>query len=128
MPRTPIPPERVNKRNTNLRKYDDQMWRELRKTRFKKSVPNPYANEMAAEEIRTAITPDPVFDHDMAVFINTMLSPREADLFRLFLYGGKLNQWDIANILGISQSTVHNELETILNLVKEYYYGAAGRQ
>lgn len=122
MTKNPIPADRVNKRNTNLRKHDDDLWRELRKTRFKRAVPNAYVNEMAAEEIRTTITPDPVFDHDMAVFMNQKLSPREADIFRLFLYGGKLVQQDIAAILGTSQSTVHNELEVILQLVREHYY------
>jgi len=39
-----IPIERVRKDNTNLRKYDDKLWRALRKERFKKAIPDMFVN------------------------------------------------------------------------------------
>lgn len=118
-----IPANRVNKNNTNIRNYSDGLWRELRKTRFKKANPNGYSNEVEAEERRAAAASDPVFDHDMSRFIAEKLTAQEAEIFRLFLYGGKFGQVEIAAVLGVCQATVANKLARILRMVREYYYG-----
>lgn len=129
-----ITADRVKKDNSNIRKYDDKLWRELRKERFKKATPDIFVNEMAAEQqaIRDAVHSD--FDVDVDNFINTHLNAREASIFRLFVYGGKIRQADIGDILNISQSTVTNTLmgtpgtdtkpptKGILRMFGEYYY------
>jgi DNA-binding NarL/FixJ family response regulator len=76
-----------------------------------------------------ANTPQLMFKHDIESFITQKLSTREAEIFRLFLYGGRITQTDIAEHLGICQATVANTLKTILKLVKDEFYGEEyGRQ
>jgi len=117
-----IPIEKIRKDNTNLRKYDDKLWRVLRKERFKKAVPDLFVNEMAAEQQAHRDDPHNDFNADIETFIKTKLSAREAAMFRLFVYGGKINQVEIGDILGVSQSTVANTLKATLELFRVYYY------
>lgn len=122
-----IPADRVNKRNTNIRKFSDPIWRELRKLRFKPANPNPYYNELAAEEVRLRYEGNPDFDHDAQQFMALMLSQREAEVFYLYTYGGnKITQTDIAGALGVTQGTVANDLAKIIPMFKEFYYGSGG--
>lgn len=122
-----IPAARVNKRNTNVRKYSDHIWRELRKLRFKPACPNLFVNEMAAEEVRLRYEGDPDFDHDVSQFIRLKLTLREGQVFQLYVYGGKITQMDIAGVLGVTQGTVANDLARILPMFKEFYYGGNRR-
>jgi len=129
-----IPLERVNKDNTNIRKYSDSLWRELRKERYKKANPDSIVNEMAAEQQAHHDNTHSDFNTDVDTFIATYLKAREAYIFRLFLYGGKIRQSDIGDIVGVSQSTVTNTLmgippkgnkpgtKGVLQMFREYYY------
>ena len=118
-----IEAHQVRKDNSNLREFSDSLWRALRKERFKPAKPDAYTNEMAAEEYTLANTPHVVFKHDMENFIASKLTPREGDIFRLFLFGGRMTQTDIAEYLGVCQAPVANTLKVILKLVKDDFYG-----
>jgi len=117
-----IPLERVRKDNTNLRKYDDSLWRALRKERFKKASPDMFVNEMAAEQQAHRDDPHSDFNTDVITFVETKLNTRESEIFRLFVYGGKINQVEIGEMLGVSQATVANTLKYLLELFRDYYY------
>lgn len=117
-----IPLEKVRKDNTNLRKFDDKLWRVLRKERFKKANPDLFVNEMAAEEQGLQYKTHTDFDTDVATFIKTRLNKREAEIFHLYLYGGKITQTDIGDMLGVCQATVTNTLQGVLALFHAYYY------
>ena len=119
---TCIPAERVRKDNTNIRKHSDILWRELRKLRFKKAVPDMFTNEMAAEQLSHQTDPHSDFIVDVEKFITTKLSRKEADIFRLYVFGGKIRQVDIGDTLGVSQSTVTNTIVKVLSMFKEYYW------
>jgi len=117
-----ITAEQVNKDNSNLRKFDDGLWRELRKERFKKAEPDLFTNEMAAEQQALRDDPGSDFNVDFDKFAKNYLSEQEAKIFRLYVYGGKIRQVDIGALLGVSQSTVTNTLTRVLGIFKEYYY------
>ena len=117
-----VPVERVKKDNSNIRKYDDNLWRELRKLRFKKASPDVFTNEMAAEVAQLRLDPQSVFNVDIEYFMDRYLSEQEAKIFSLYLYGGKLRQSDIGRLLGVSQPTVTNTIARVLGIFKDYYY------
>lgn len=117
-----IPAERVKKDNSNLRKHSDELWRALRKLRFKKACPDMFTNEMAAEQSAMQADPGSDFSVDVEKFINEYLSDREANIFRLYVFGGKIRQVDIGDMLGVSQATVTNSINKALELFKEYYW------
>lgn len=119
---TSIPAEKVRKDNTNLRKHSDILWRELRKLRFKKAAPDMFTNEMAAEQLSLHSDPHSDFVVDIEKFITTKLSKKEADIFRLYVFGGRIRQVDIGDTLGVSQSTVTNTIVKVLGMFKEYYW------
>jgi len=119
---TVIPAEKVKKDNSNIRKHSDKLWRELRKLRFKKANPESFTNEMAAEELALHTNPGSDFAVDVERFIQKYLSVREAQIFRSYVFGGKVRQVDIGDILHVSQSTVTNSLSRSLKLFKEYYW------
>jgi len=77
---------------------------------------------MSAEQQAHRDDPHNEFNADIDKFIKTKLSPREAKMFRLFVYGGKINQVEIGEILGVSQATVANTLKYLLELFRDYYY------
>ena len=122
-----IPIEKVRKDNTNIRKYDDKLWRALRKERFKKAVPDMFVNEMAAEQQAHRDDPRSNFNADLETFITTKLNKREADIFKLYVYGGRINQTDIGDMLGVCQATVANTLQSVLGLFRDYYYADINR-
>lgn len=114
--------DKVKRDNSNIRKFSDSLWRVLRKERFKKANPDMFTNEMAAEELglRDASTSD--FDCDVDSFAAKFLTKREESVLRLFLYGGKVCQTEMGEILQVSQPTITNELRRILLKFAEYYY------
>lgn len=117
-----ITAEQVNKDNTNLRKFSDELWRALRKERFKKADPDKFVNQMAAEQLSFQSDPHSNFRKDIETFMATKLSPRRAKIFSLFVFGGKIGQADIGKILGVSQATVANDLKASLSLFKTWYF------
>lgn len=129
-----ITAEQVKKDNSNIRKYDDKLWRVLRKERFKPARPDIFVNEMAAEQQAIRDDAHTDFRSDVDKFIDLNLNSREASILRLYLFGGKIRQTDIGDILNISQSTVTNTLmgtknkhgeyvnKGVLRLLAEYYY------
>lgn len=117
-----IPAEKVKKDNSNLRKHSDSLWRALRKLRFKKANPDIFSNEMAAEQHALSTDPHSDFTVDVEKFIQEYLSEKEARIFRLYVFGGKIIQSDIGAILGVSQSTVTNSIRKSLELFKDYYW------
>jgi len=112
----------VNRDNTNIRKYSDSLWRALRKERFKKANPDKFVNEMAAEHLAFRSDPQSDFKSDIERFSNSQLSEREAKVFSLFIFGGKLGQAEIGQILGVCQATVANDLKCCLELFKRWYF------
>jgi hypothetical protein len=136
-----IAAERVYRNNSNIRKFSDVLWRELRKLNKLKRrsvTPDPYTNEMMAEIFSLQTNPHSDFVYDVEKFIATKLSEREGVVFRLFLFGGNIKQKEIAAMIGntrgedqdatISQSTVNNELQNAITQFKEYYYGDINEQ
>lgn len=117
-----IPAEKVKKDNSNLRKHSDPLWRAMRKLRFKKANPDVFTNEMAAENLALQSDPGSDFNVDVERFITEYLSEREAQIFRIYVFGGKIRQVDIGDILGVSQATVTNSINKALELFKEYYW------
>lgn len=117
-----IPWEKLRKDNSNIRKFDDRLWRELRKERFKPAKPDVYTNEMAAEAIVNQNTPNSNFHVDVENFMTRYLSPQEAAVFKLFVFCGKIRQAEIGEILGIAQPTVAVILARVLGLFREHYY------
>ena len=113
----------VKKDNTNIRRYSDSLWRALRKERFKKADPNKFVNEMAAEQLAFETDENSDFKNDVAKFVATKLTEREGKIFSLFVFGGKMGQVDIGNILGVCQATISNDLNNSLALFREWYYG-----
>jgi DNA-directed RNA polymerase specialized sigma subunit len=113
----------VKKDNSNIRGYSDTLWRELRKERFKPANPDLFTNQMAAEQHSLNNRSDVDFIHDINKFIDLKLKPREAAILRLFLFGGGLTQWEIAEEIGTCQATVANTLRSVLKIVKEDFYG-----
>lgn len=113
----------VKKDNSNIRCYSDELWRALRKERFKPAKPDVFTNQMAAEEYRLERNPHVDFKQDIERFIDTKLSPKEASIFRLFVFGGRITQEEIAELLGICQASVAQTLKTVLKLAREELYG-----
>ncbi|BCS54031.1 hypothetical protein [Geobacter sp. SVR] len=137
-----ITPEKVKRDNSNIRKYSDTFWRELRKLNKlnRKTInPDPYTNEMMSEIMRLSMNPNSDFNIDVGNFVEKKLSEREAFIFKMFLYGGNIKQQDIANswigtqkdcdgnLKSVSQSLVNIELKRILKMFKEYYYDGEKR-
>ena len=117
-----ITANQVKRDNSNIRKFDDNLWRQLRKERFKKASPDLFTNEMAAEQQSHHLDPSSDFNVDVEKFSDQYLSELEAKIFKLYLFGGKIRQVDIGELLGVSQSTVTNTLTRVLGIFKEYYY------
>ena len=117
-----IPATKVKRDNSNLRKHSDELWRALRKLRFKKANPDVFTNEMAAEHISIQADPCSDFNADVERFILEYLNVREAEIFRIYVFGGRIRQVDIGDMLGVSQATVANSINKALSLFKEYYW------
>lgn len=114
--------DKVKRDNTNIRKYDDHLWRVLRKERFKKANPDKFVNEMAAENVAIQMSPGSDFKQDIEKFTSLYLTEREAKVFTLFVFGGKIGQVEIGKILGVCQATIASDLRVALDLFEKWYF------
>ncbi len=112
----------VKRDNSNIVYYDVELFKALRKERFKKANPDLMHNEMAGEQKQREQDPCADFKLDVERFCNTRLTEREAKIFKAWLFGGKIRQVDIGKLVGVSQAVVSIELNVVLDLFKKFYY------
>lgn len=115
-----LPPEKVRKDNTNLYRYSTKLDKALRKDRFRKAQPHKFAEYCAAANLNGTEDPFPELEFNMDVEkFMSLLSDRDSQILRLHLF--KLNQTEIADVLGISQTAVCFSLRDIRGWFADFY-------
>lgn len=114
-----IPLERVKKDNSNIRGFNDRLWRELRKERFRKPQHEKYISYCISAG-KTSFNPynDLNTTLDIEEFKN-QLSEIEKECFEYFLVG--MIQEEIAIMMGNSQGRVSQILTKVVEKFKEFY-------
>lgn len=144
-----IPARRVRKDNSNIRRYSDELWRALRKCRWKKSPDHENMDKFESRPGRDEYFKQkhfkqvygtngydpfepfvhtqhyaPTVDIDFAWTLNSLanryMTQRQKRITEHWLMGN-MKQQDIATSLRISQSTVSNELKVIKDVLKRHY-------
>lgn len=123
-----IPLEKIKRNNSNIYAYDFELFKELRKERFREPKLEKYVQHQLATE-RWINDPYDSIDArlDIEKFMEK-LSERDSEIFELYFVFG-MNQEDIESYTGISQGMISrilfgNEKKKEVGLVtlfKEFY-------
>ena len=115
-----IPPEKVNKDNSNLWRYSTILFSAMRKENFSKADPAAYMDFCDASGILGGY--DPSDDANLAMDIETFkesLSELDRAIFSMYLLG--MRQREMEELLDIKQKAISSRLTNIINRFKLFY-------